>query len=82
MNWSVAEAKARLSEVLRLAREGQPQVIGTHDPCVVITLEEYQRTKSQAHPGLALLALGARLGGVEFELPPREPGRPVDMQDV
>jgi prevent-host-death family protein len=82
MNWSVADAKARLSEVLRLAREGRPQVIGAQQPCVVITLEEYQRTKSQAHPGLALLALGERLGGVEFELPPRERARPVDMPDV
>ena len=79
MNWSVADAKARLSEVLRLAREGQPQVIGTQEPCVVITLEEYQR---QAHPGLALLAIGARLGGVEFDLPPREPGRSVVMPDA
>ena len=79
MNWSVADAKARLSEVLRLAREGQPQVIGTQEPCVVITLEEYQR---QSHPGLALLAIGARLGGVEFDLPPREPGRSVVMPDA
>lgn len=82
MSWSVADAKARLSEVLRLAREGRPQVIGAQNPCVVIALEEYQRIKAQAHPGLALVALGARLGGVEFELPARERARRVDMPDV
>jgi transposase-like protein len=48
-----ADAKARLSEVLRLAREGKPQVIGTQEPCVVISLKEYQRTKPQEHLGLA-----------------------------
>jgi prevent-host-death family protein len=77
-----ADAKARLSEVLRLAREGKPQVIGTQEPCVVISLEEYQRTKPQEHLGLALVAIGARVGGVEFDLPPRGQDRDVIMPET
>ena len=34
--WTVAEAKARLSEVLRLAEEEGPQRIGTRKPFVVL----------------------------------------------
>lgn len=81
MNWSVTDAKARLSEVLRLAREGKPQVIGTQEPCVVLSMEEYERMKPKEHLGRALLALGARIGGVEFKTPERGPDRPVTMPE-
>lgn len=81
MNWSVMDAKARLSEVLRLAREGKPQVIGTQEPCVVISMQDWERVKSKEHLGRTLLAIGARIGGVEFELPPRGPDRPVTMPE-
>jgi hypothetical protein len=36
-HWSVQDAKARLSELLRRAREGEPQRIGLSDGCVVIS---------------------------------------------
>ena len=45
--WTVAEAKAKLSNVLERAREGELQVIGTKDPCVVISMTEYKRLTSQ-----------------------------------
>ena len=35
-NWTVAEAKAKLSEVLRLAAEEGPQLIGRQKPFVVV----------------------------------------------
>ena len=35
--WSVQTAKAKLSEVLALARAGEPQVIGLEDGCVVVS---------------------------------------------
>jgi hypothetical protein len=47
--WSVQEAKARLSEVLRRARAGKPQHIGLTQPCVVVSEEDWsprRRTKS------------------------------------
>jgi prevent-host-death family protein len=81
MNWSVADAKARLSEVLRLARAGEPQVVGAQDSCVVISVAEYERTRPKEHLGRALLAIGERVGGVEFEAPPRGPDRSVTMPD-
>ncbi len=34
--WTVAEAKARLSEILRLAESEGPQRIGTRRPFVVV----------------------------------------------
>lgn len=81
MHWSVADAKARLSELLRLARAGKPQVIGAQEPCAVISMEEYERTRPKEHLGRALLAIGERVGGVEFEPPPRGSDRPVTMPE-
>ncbi len=34
--WTVQDAKAHLSEVLRRARAGEPQRIGLSDGCVVV----------------------------------------------
>lgn len=39
--WTVAEAKARLSEVLRLAEEEGPQRIGTERSFVVVPAEAW-----------------------------------------
>lgn len=65
--WSVADAKAQLSEVLRKARGGSPQVIGTQDPCVVISLETYQNRIADAdHDGKWLIDMTSRLG---FDIP-------------
>ena len=40
--WTVAEAKARLSEVLRLAEEEGPQRIGTRKSFVVLPESDWQ----------------------------------------
>ena len=68
--WSVAEAKARLSEILRLAREEGPQKIGAKKPYVVLTEEEWLRLQTpQPHMGQWLLK---KLGGAgELKLPDR-----------
>jgi prevent-host-death family protein len=76
--WSVASAKAHLSEILRRARAGEPQIIGAQDPCVVISQVEYQKfleTKEERHDGLALIRAGAGVG-VDIELPSRADDRP------
>ncbi len=67
--WSVAEAKAKLSEILRLAREGQPQTIGTEDPCVVVSSAQFEQYFKPEHLGRFLIESAPR--GFEFELPPR-----------
>ena len=66
--WSVAEAKAKLSEILRLARAGEPQTIGSEEPCVVISAEQFEQL-SQRHLGKFLIESAPR--GVELELPTR-----------
>ena len=39
--WTVAEAKAHLSEILRLAEVEGPQTIGTRRPCVVVPADTW-----------------------------------------
>jgi prevent-host-death family protein len=67
--WTVQDAKAQLSELLRRARAGAPQRIGvTDDACVLVSAREWEALR----PG----ALGAWLVesapvGEALELPPR-----------
>ncbi len=71
--WSVSDAKAHLSEVLRLARSGEPQTIGSQQPCVVIALNEYekfQETVDHGHDGLWLVNATSNLD-MDIELPSR-----------
>ena len=67
--WSVAEAKAKLSEILRLARAGEPQTIGTEDPCVVVSAAQFEHHLRPEHLGRFLLESAPR--GYELELPSR-----------
>ncbi|MDE0057412.1 MAG: type II toxin-antitoxin system prevent-host-death family antitoxin [Defluviicoccus sp.] len=48
--WSVAEAKARLSEVLRLAQEEGPQRIGRRRTFVVVPAAEWEARASPRPP--------------------------------
>jgi prevent-host-death family protein len=76
--WSVVDAKAQLSEILRQARKGEPQFIGSQDPCVVVSLATYKTCIAEAeHDGLWLLDQAARL---QCELP--LPLRSEDRADV
>jgi prevent-host-death family protein len=71
--WTVPQAKSRLSELLRRARTGEPQVIGAKDQCVVISREEYERLRPPVHFGRFLLESAP--GGDGIELPPRSSTR-------
>jgi prevent-host-death family protein len=71
--WSVQEAKARLSEVMRRARAGEPQTIGSRDPVVVVSAEQFRAARSQKHLGRFLVETAPR--GAAIELPPRGPDR-------
>lgn len=80
--WTVQEAKAKLSEVLQRARDGEAQVVGAQDPCVVISMEEYQRLKArreEPHLGRWLVENLRGLG--EIELPSRQEDRPSPFAD-
>ncbi len=67
--WSVAEAKAKLSEILRLARAGEPQTIGTEDACVVVSAAQFEQYLRPEHLGRFLVESAPR--GYELELPSR-----------
>jgi hypothetical protein len=73
--WSVADAKSQLSEILRQARSGTPQVIGTQDPCVVVSLHTYAtHIAAQGHDGQWLIDAAAGLD-TEIALPSRHDDR-------
>ena len=66
--WTVAEAKARLSEILRLAESEGPQQIGIRNPCVVVPAEAWYVKSRQCKPlGQWLVENTPR--GVNLEVP-------------
>ena len=80
--WTVQEAKAKLSEVLKRAKQGEPQVIGAQDPCIVISMEDYKRLpkrEEEPHLGKWLVENLAGLG--EIELPSRGDDRAIPFAD-
>jgi prevent-host-death family protein len=75
--WSVQNAKAKLSEILRRARAGEPQVIGTKEPCVIMSERAWRSaTKSGDELGRWLVERTPR--GVALELPRRSGTRRGD----
>lgn len=84
--WKLEDAKARFSEVVRLAREKGPQrvTLRGQEAVVVLSAQDYARlAPTAAKPSLAaLFAEGpfARLEGFGEELP-REPARFRDAPD-
>lgn len=75
--WTVAEAKARLSEILRLAEAEGPQRIGVRDPFVVVPERLWNEKRPQRKPmGQWLVENMPR--GIELEIPDRrEPAREI-----
>ena len=78
--WTVAEAKAKLSEILRLARAGQPQTIGTEDTCVVVSAAQFEQSNQFGHLGRFLIESAPR--GFELELPSRSHDRGNPFADA
>ena len=79
--WTIAEAKARLSEILRLAQEEGPQQIGRRNTFVVVPKSEWDRRSTPQKPlGQWLVENAPR--GIELELPDRknEPEREIPFQ--
>ena len=71
--WTVAEARSRLSEVLRRASEMGPQQIGKRRPHVVVPLDQWlARVEPERNFGAWLVENAPR--GCEIELPSREDG--------
>ena len=80
--WTVAEAKARLSEILRLAEEEGPQRIGTRRSFVVVPVP----AAAWDAKTLPLKPLGKWLvenmpRGIELEVPERSSNRKISFID-
>lgn len=72
--WTVAEAKARLSEVLRRAEEEGPQRIGTRRAFVVVPARVWEET-TEPRPSLGQWLIADAPGAGPLDLPPRDEGR-------
>lgn len=69
--WTIAETKARLSEILRLAEEEGPQRIGVKHAFIVVPERVWQeRAHSRKPLGQWLVENFPR--GFDLELPPRD----------
>ena len=82
MSWQVQEAKQRLSEVLRAAEGGEPQVISRHgqDVAVVIDIATYRRLAGVQVELVDFLRHGPVLDDLELDRS-REVTRAVDLGD-
>lgn len=81
-SWTVREAKAKLSEVLRRASEEGPQQIGARGEYVVMTRAEYEALRAPRKPfGQALLDNFRGLGPIELPSRKDNPDRPVPFAD-
>ena len=67
--WTVADAKARLSEVIEKARRTGPQVITKNGrtAAVVVSIEEWER-KTARSGSLAEFLLASPLRGAEIDI--------------
>ena len=79
--WTVAEAKARLSEILRLAESEGPQRIGTRKPFVVVP-DDVWRAQTQPRKSLGQWLIENTPRGTDLEIPSRrESGREAPFND-
>lgn len=71
-HWPVQDAKARLSELLRLARSGAPQHIGLGEGCVLVSEEMWSALQGV---GLGEWLVAAAPRGKPLDLPSRKSRR-------
>ena len=78
--WTIAETKARLSEILRLAEEEGPQRIGLKHVFIVVPERVWQERARPRKPlGQWLVENFPR--GIDLELPPRRSTREIPFAD-
>jgi len=79
--WQLQEAKNRLSELVRKARDEGPQVITLHgrDAAVVVSARDYAR-QAKSKESLAEFLRRSPLAGVPLDIGrSRDTGRPVKL---
>ena len=80
--WQLQEAKNRLSEVVRRARDEGPQVITLRgdDAVVVVDVTEYERLANRPKENLVEFLRSSPLVGAELDMErTRDTGRAVDL---
>jgi prevent-host-death family protein len=80
--WQLQEAKNRLSEVVRKAREEGPQVITLRgdEAVVVVDADEYRRLSGRPKGSLVDFFRQSPLVGVELDLTrSRDTGRDIEL---
>ncbi|MDE2900265.1 MAG: type II toxin-antitoxin system prevent-host-death family antitoxin [Chloroflexota bacterium] len=78
--WTVSEAKAKLSEILRLAETEGPQRIGARKTFVVVQAVEWEDKVAPRIP-LGQWLVENLPSGVDLELPSRDSTRPAPFAD-
>lgn len=79
--WTVAEAKAKLSEILRLADEQGPQRIGARKTFIILSEAEWLKQTS-ARPAIGRWLADRLAGAGDLELPERlDPPRPLPFAE-
>ena len=68
--WTVTEAKARLSEIMRIAEEEGPQHIGTRRPFVIVPADTWYAKISPRKP-LGQWLVDNIPSGIDLEIPDR-----------
>jgi prevent-host-death family protein len=72
--WKLQDAKARFSEVVRKARDGEPQTVTVHgEPAVVVTAAKKSRTaKNNEDLTMAgFIERSKKYRGLGLKIPPR-----------
>lgn len=78
--WTVAQAKARLSEILRAAESEGPQQIGVRRPFVVVP-EAVWEEKNPPSPPLGRWLIENAPRGTNLRVPERDSKRPIPFVD-
>ena len=69
--WTITEAKARLSEILRLAESEGPQRIGTRRPFVVVPERVWREHEAPTRKPLGQWLIEDMTRGADLEIPGR-----------
>ena len=84
--WTIAETKARLTEILRLAEQEGPQRIGARNSFVIMPERLWRERAQTAHAAPAKMPMGQwlvanfpRIGGLE--LPSRRSNRAIPFTE-
>jgi hypothetical protein len=82
MQMTPDQASREMADLVERASAGEPQRIDGRHPCVVISLDEYERLtgrRNVPHLGSWLVDNAPRIG--DIDLPPRDKDRPVPFDD-